>query len=644
MRRFRINFTLALVLPILTSIGEDVSGQIIYQDLEPDATIGNVESKYLYFDINTDGLGDFTIHNVWDSYQIEDYNELYVWAVSPNRFYTAPIDSGTEISANLTWSQNDYLGGFNLFYDNYFGDWAYATDKYLGIKIVINSVTYYGWLRCDALIDEKLIVVKDFAYHSDPDQSIIAGDKGCSGNPVTPQIAQQGDTLISSIENGNQWFLNDVEINGAISDSLVPLQNGIYRTRVTDIAGCLTQSPIFNFVFCDSIFPVIVDYNGDTSSHFYCNVASASLHLTNVPTNFQLQWYCNDTLIESEVASTFHATVHDTSFYYVMLNNPITGCSDTSNKITFYVHQTPVPMVMQSHDTLFSSPANSYQWMKGYTNVAGATNSFYNPTVTYNYFVRITDSFDCEATSDQYYFYECWYLDHDLTLYGDSLACSGDYIALSTNSNHPNCSYDWRRWFLGDWEAWIDYDTLLVVNQSGAYFCEIHDDSADCYIPTSTIYIDFADAPQPIIISVGDTLYTIPADSFQWKMNGMVISGATNQWFVPEIFGTYTVEVWSDYGCNALSDDYGYYAVSSSGHEPDALLTVTQDEDHLVVSFAGSNPDSYLSLISVWGSILLREPVTSLNVSLDKSALCTGIYFLQWANEDQRILKKVFIY
>jgi hypothetical protein len=63
-----------------------------------------------------------------------------------------------------------------------------------------------------------------------------------------PVISRVGDSLVSSIATGNQWYLNDVAISGANKGGFKPTQSGLYKVIVTDASGCQQTSDAFNFV------------------------------------------------------------------------------------------------------------------------------------------------------------------------------------------------------------------------------------------------------------------------------------------------------------------------------------------------------------------------------------------------------------
>ena len=59
--------------------------------------------------------------------------------------------------------------------------------------------------------------------------------------PAAPVITKSGEMLYSSI-SGVQWYLNDTILPGAISDSLLADQIGIYTAQYTDQNGCKSET------------------------------------------------------------------------------------------------------------------------------------------------------------------------------------------------------------------------------------------------------------------------------------------------------------------------------------------------------------------------------------------------------------------
>ena len=55
--------------------------------------------------------------------------------------------------------------------------------------------------------------------------------------PATPVITQHGDTLTSSANTGNQWYLDGVAITGATGKQHIAVYTGTYTVVVT-LSGC----------------------------------------------------------------------------------------------------------------------------------------------------------------------------------------------------------------------------------------------------------------------------------------------------------------------------------------------------------------------------------------------------------------------
>ena len=72
----------------------------------------------------------------------------------------------------------------------------------------------------------------------------------------TPTITQVGDTLISSADNGNQWYVGGLPIAGATDKKYKPLQSGVYSVAVTGALGCQQFSNTINVVVT-AVNPVV---------------------------------------------------------------------------------------------------------------------------------------------------------------------------------------------------------------------------------------------------------------------------------------------------------------------------------------------------------------------------------------------------
>ena len=177
-----------------------VQAQIVYTDVDPDMVVhGNFEAADWHdatawaryqIDLDDDGNTDYTMrilsgiqHGVGNLDPAGDNQ----YVNNPANPFATPIEKGVEIgAASQEWkgllvypNGYNYLGTTTTFgktLEQGGGGFTGKTDKYVGLKFKIGSQTHYGWARLDTRNDSRQYTLKDFAYESTPDKSILAGD------------------------------------------------------------------------------------------------------------------------------------------------------------------------------------------------------------------------------------------------------------------------------------------------------------------------------------------------------------------------------------------------------------------------------------------------------------------------------------
>jgi len=160
----------------------EAEAAIVYTDVSPDFS-GGVGGQY-FLDLNNDGTDDFRIFH-------SGFNNLYIEPLAANNevlgsggtFFAYPyaLSYGNTISATAPggWYNNGYSTGYqslNFGSSGTFGNWVNVTDGYLGLRFEVGGNTHYGWCRMDVDLSGSTWVIKDYAYESDPGQSILAGE------------------------------------------------------------------------------------------------------------------------------------------------------------------------------------------------------------------------------------------------------------------------------------------------------------------------------------------------------------------------------------------------------------------------------------------------------------------------------------
>ncbi|MGA2296670.1 MAG: T9SS type A sorting domain-containing protein [FCB group bacterium] len=115
-------------------------------------------------------------------------------------------------------------------------------EKNVSIKWEVSNGSIVGTADSSAVVVSwrnagmgNLVLIKENTSINQTDSSSI----NVTINPIppTPKIIQDWDTLISSADQGNQWFKNGVLIPGATGKKFTALLNGKYTVQVT-LNGC----------------------------------------------------------------------------------------------------------------------------------------------------------------------------------------------------------------------------------------------------------------------------------------------------------------------------------------------------------------------------------------------------------------------
>jgi hypothetical protein len=164
----------SLCLLTLLLFSNKSDAQIIYTDIA-DATPNASYS----LDLNNDTIVDFVFYFGVTSGTIG----LFCYPQNSNA-YSGNFDNGNYLAWALDASYN-ICDTVSSWYDannpgtmglgTSIGDWPAATDKYLALKLIVGTNTYYGWARFDVVATSSSFTIKDYAYESSPNVCIQSG-------------------------------------------------------------------------------------------------------------------------------------------------------------------------------------------------------------------------------------------------------------------------------------------------------------------------------------------------------------------------------------------------------------------------------------------------------------------------------------
>ncbi len=198
-------FNIPIAIGMLFSLST-ANAQIVYTDIIPDTILTYPENYDL--DLNNDGQIDFTFYGSQDSLICAcgsgtiDTSKIsptsLSWVSDSINGQSAKWNSGDLINASSPLWTNapgqilfhkgggcssrpcSPLGGFYV-RGTPLGIWSNVADKYLALKIQVSGSIYYGWARLDVDSSGFPITIKDYAFNSIPDQTILAGQTMTTG-------------------------------------------------------------------------------------------------------------------------------------------------------------------------------------------------------------------------------------------------------------------------------------------------------------------------------------------------------------------------------------------------------------------------------------------------------------------------------
>ncbi len=568
-------------------------------------------------------------------------------------------------------------------------------EKYLGLKFKMGTTNYYGWVRLELGNDNK-IILKDYACNSIPDSSIVAGDNGggCTitnlSNSPSGQFwmcnSSANDTLFNSAGLNVQWMKNGIWQSGATDSIFTFYQAGTYQALVTDtfctvlLSAVEAKEPEINISHvclandCEDWGVVYASGNTNPNTYTYlwdngetsqyannllpgtqqvivttaiCQVSdSISFVVNNNAINisethidslciyngsidisinsgtppFNYSWSSGETSQDLYNLSNgvYHVTVNDAS-----------GCTSS---ITVAIYNIPFPAIsaFQNLNILFCNPSGpyNYAWFDSSGNLlADSTINYFIPVQSGNYSVQMSDS-TCSQT-DSIYFNACYYLNPFLSISNYGIGCNVDSAIINAQS-YPNVIYNWY-----NDNGLIISNALdsLIIYSSGNYWVVFNDTLINCNQPSFITSVNNAAFPSVTIDFLGNHLYANGNTSYQWYLNGIPISGATNQSYVPLISGNYSVEVFNIYGCSTTSSEYYFQMVSVNPIDDVSAIQLLIDPKFLQIIFSNEKfIGTQLQLYNSTGQLVNEMVATQKTESILIEKLAKGIYILTVRN------------
>jgi hypothetical protein len=376
----------------------------------------------------------------------------------------------------------------------------------------------------------------------------------CNNNPV----------ILSTAANSNytyQWKLNGNNISGATSNLYSTTIIGNYTVEISNAAGCKSESNSLN-IASSTIVATITNYNINT----ICQGNSVTLY---APTGYVFyQWRNNGINIIGANTNTLNVAQSGTYSAIIMSSN---YCSAVSNDINITVNNNPIASISAMGPSSFctgnsvvlsaqTAPGNIYNWRLNGVLISGANTATYIANTSGIYDVVVTNSSNCSTISNAITLTEIANPVVPITSSGPTSFCQGNSVVLSTTLTTGN-SYQWK------------YNGTLITNATNNNYTAstagtyqvIVTNSSNCSASNQITITNYTNPTTSILpsgptslcqgnsVQLNATVTPGYTYTFNWKLNGNTISGASSNIYTANQFGNYTVTITDINNCSATS-------------------------------------------------------------------------------------------
>ncbi len=195
--------------------------------------------------------------------------------------------------------------------------------------------------------------------------------------------------------------------------------------------------------------------------------------------------------------------------------------------------------------------------------------------------------------------------------------CAGDFMTYAAGTNN-------------------DVDTLLLT-PTGGYAAFGEDAEGELYVANQQNgqvrkLFDPCPMSEPLIANDGYLLSATEGNSYQWYLNGAVITGATGQTYVPEVGGNYQVRVSFSGLCNLISDTLLFIATDIQEQDGNAIAVFPQPaKDRVIIERTATAEASELRIFDAMGRVVFTSMWTKgqQQMDVDVAAFPIGTYVVR---------------
>lgn len=303
------------------------------------------------------------------------------------------------------------------------------------------------------------------------------------------------------------------------------------------------------------------------------------------------------------------------------------GSTATSKEIAVIVNPSPIATISPSGNitlckgdsiTLTAGLANTYKWS------TGANTPSIKVKSSGNYYVEVSNSNGCKATSQEVIVLVSPLPTATITTNGRTEFCEGDSVVLIAGKSD---SYIWNTGAITQ---------AIVVKTTGKYSVIVKNTNG-CSAVSEELPISVYELPYIPIITVEDNVlssnYTY---GNQWYFNDAKIDGAVFQTYTAQENGVYSVAFTNSNGCSAISEHYNLVIQGVNEVADEDKLLIKPNPVHDIITITESN--DVIKIYDMFGREL-KYMNNGNNQRIDISFLKSGIYIIKTNNKFCKFVK-----
>jgi hypothetical protein len=463
----------------------------------------------------------------------------------------------------------------------------------------------------------------------------------------------QFDTLspVSLIVADTETSVSNLTLTASSSNTTL-LPNSNISIGVNGAQRTLLFSPIANQTGTTTITLQLTDTNGlsSTQSFMLSILPSTPVSITStlptsvcdgnsvvcscaIPNNCSIEWISNGV----PTGNTSSSYTVSQSANITALCTSSNGCTASSNAINVTVRPLPQvqctingPATICVGDSVqlqaLSTAGYSYQWFKNTQLLPNANSAIYyaKQSGDYSYVATLNG---CSKTSNAQTIKVVPAPIASITTPNTTVICNGQGALLQASTG-TGYTYQWTM---------NGFDITGATNPTytatiGSYYT-VKVSNGYCARTSSPITITVNTAPVAIIHWNGTQLFSpISFYSYQWYLNGVLIPGATGQYYTPTQTGLYYVMVSNENGCKSLSPNYNLLTLSINSLSIPSLPIYPNPTSGMLQ--VDNFKEGTLYVYNAMGQLIIQQ--TDPIIDLSKHA--NGIYHIRAYNQAQELI------